>query len=106
MSEKNPHRDGVAAEAKAEELKQPFDIANSAGSEARVEKDNPRLLVDETNPDRTVAALRSILRQTGGLYDRGIPVRLVIDNMQHGVVAHALTPELLVVLTHQICRPY
>jgi hypothetical protein len=66
----------------------------------------PRLLVDPANPDRTVAALRNILRNSGGLYDRGVPVRLAFDQAQRGMVAQVLTPEVLVLLTHSVCRPY
>ena len=44
----------------------------------------PRLLAENTNPDQTVAALRNILAQAGGLYDRGVPVRLAFDQIQGG----------------------
>jgi hypothetical protein len=66
----------------------------------------PRLLVDNCNPDRTVAALRDILADTGGLYDRGVPVRLVFDQIQHGMVAQVMTPDSLVLTAHAVCRPY
>jgi hypothetical protein len=37
----------------------------------------PRLLIENCDPDRTVAALRNILSDAGGLYDRGVrPTRL------------------------------
>ena len=73
---------------------------------ARCIKEKPRLLVDPANPDRTVAALRDILRNSGGLYDRGVPVRLAFDQAQRGMVAQVLTPEVLVLLAHSVCRPY
>ena len=41
----------------------------------------PRLLVDKANPDQTVANLRDILAHAGGLYDRGLPVRLAFDQV-------------------------
>ena len=44
----------------------------------------PRLFVDKSNPDETVAALRDILAQAGRLYDRGVPVRLAFDQVQKG----------------------
>ena len=66
----------------------------------------PRLLVEYTDPDRTVAALRDILSSTGGLYDRGVPVRLAHDQIQHGTVAQVMTPEVLVMTVHSVCRPY
>ena len=53
----------------------------------------PRLLVDYRNPDQTVTALRDILAGAGGLYDRGVPVRLAFDQTQRGTVAQRLTPE-------------
>ena len=66
----------------------------------------PRLLVETTAPDRTVAALRDILVEAGGLYDRGVPVRLAFDQTQKGTVAHLVTPDVLVLLAHRVCRPY
>jgi Bifunctional DNA primase/polymerase, N-terminal len=35
-----------------------------------------RLLVDNSNPDRTVRALQGILGATGEIFDRGVPVRI------------------------------
>lgn len=68
--------------------------------------EKPRLLVDDSNPDRTVAALRDMLANAGELYDRGVPVRLAFDQTQGGVVAQVLGPDLLVMKAHEICRPY
>ena len=62
----------------------------SSGVEQAPEK--PRLLVENCNPDRTVAALRDILAEAGGLYDRGVPVRLAFDQIQKGTVAQMMTP--------------
>ena len=65
----------------------------------------PRLLIENCNPDQTVAALRDILAEVSALYDRGLPVRLAFD--QHrGTVMQAMTPDALVLLAHKICRPY
>ena len=69
-------------------------------------KEKPRLLVDTANPDLTVAALRDILCKSGNLYDRGVPVRLAFDQAQRGMVAQVLTPDVLVLLAHSVCRPY
>jgi hypothetical protein len=66
----------------------------------------PRLLIEDSNPDQTVAALRDILAAAGGLYDRGVPVRLAFDQMQQGTVAQAMTPDGLVLTAHRTCRPY
>jgi hypothetical protein len=43
---------------------------------ATEQTEKPRLLVESCNPDQTVAALRNILAGAGGLFDRGVPVRL------------------------------
>jgi hypothetical protein len=82
----------------AEELYKP------AKSEEQGEK--PRLLVDNCNPDQTVAALRDLLASAGGLYDRGVPVRLAFDQIQRGTVAQIMTPDGLVLTAHTVCRPY
>jgi hypothetical protein len=82
----------------AEEVREP------ATSEQRGYK--PRLLVENCNPDQTVAALRDLLAGAGGLYDRGVPVRLAFDQIQRGTVAQMITPDALVLMAHTICRPY
>ena len=66
----------------------------------------PRLLVDESNPDVTVAALRDLLLASDLLYDRGIPVRLVFDPLLGAMVGHAVSADSLVMLIHSVCRPY
>ena len=67
----------------------------------------PRLLVDPANSDITVEALRDILSGAKNLYDRGAPVRLAIDRTRRsGSTAQALAPDDLVLLAHQIARPY
>lgn len=66
----------------------------------------PRLLVESCNPDQTVAALRDILAEAGGLFERGVPVRLAFDQIQHGTVAQMMTPDALVLRAHTVCRPY
>ena len=63
-------------------------------------------MVENCNPDQTVAALRDILAGAGGLYDRGVPVRLAFDQIQRGTVAQIMTPDALVLMAHTICRPY
>ena len=64
------------------------------------------MLVENWNPDLTVAALRDILAEAGGLYDRGVPVRLAFDQIQKGTVAQVMTPHALVLMAHRVCRPY
>jgi hypothetical protein len=88
----------AAAIDNAEEIQYP------AFATARGQK--PRLLIENCDPDRTVAALRNILSNAGGLYDRGMPVRLAFDQMQGGTVAQMMTPDVLVLMAHAACRPY
>ena len=68
--------------------------------------EKPRLLVERCDPDDSVAALRDILADKGDLYDRGVPVRLVFDQIQQGVVAQVMRPDSLVLRAHQVCRPF
>ena len=80
------------------------EVLEPAASEERGEK--PRLLVESCSPDQTVAALRDHFAGAGGLYDRGVPVRLAFDQIQRGTVAQMMTPDALVLMAHGICRPY
>jgi hypothetical protein len=71
-----------------------------------VQSEKPRLLIENCDPDRTVSALRYILSDAGGLYDRGVPVRLAFDQIQGGTIAQVMTPDVLVLKAHMVCRPY
>ena len=54
-----------------------------------------------------MADLRDILSGAGNLYDRGVPVRLAIDRTgRGGTVAQVLAPDDLLLLAHQVARPY
>jgi hypothetical protein len=88
----------------ADAIKGAEEIRGPLVAEAPAQK--PRLLIEDCNPDRTVAALRDILAAAGGLYDRGVPVRLVFDQIQRGTVAQVMTPDGLVLMAHGVCRPY
>ncbi len=67
----------------------------------------PRLLVDQANPDLTVAALRDILSSAPNLYDRGVPVRLAVDGSgRGGAFAQVMSADDLVLVAHQVCRPF
>src|SRR5262249_25080228 len=68
--------------------------------------ERPRLLIEDCNPDRTVAGLRDILAAAGGFYDRGVAVRLAFDQMQRGTVAQVMTADAMVLMAHGACRPY
>jgi hypothetical protein len=87
----------AAAIDAAEEV---FDQVTEQGS------GKPRLFVDKSNPDETVASLRDILAKAGGLYDRGVPVRLAFDQVQKGMVAQVMTSYGMVLEAHKVCRPW
>jgi len=90
-----------------EAVKAAIDAAEEFVSSTEDEpSEKPRLLVENWNPDLTVAALRDILAGAGDLYDRGVPVRLAFDQIQNGTVAQMLTPHALVLTAHGVCRPY
>jgi len=91
----NPITDAIGA---AEEIVEPHG--------AEVLNGKPRLLMEDSNPDCTVAALRDILARAGQLYDRGVPVRVVHDQVQNGMVAQVMSADGLVMQTHMVCRPY
>jgi hypothetical protein len=95
----NDAKELVAAAIKDAEEMQGAPIGPSQGLK-------PRLLIENCNPDRTVTALRNILAGAGSLYDRGVPVRLAFDQMQGGTVAQVITPDVLVLMAHTVCRPY
>ncbi|MEQ9335159.1 hypothetical protein [Thalassobaculum sp.] len=71
-----------------------------------VDAHKPRLLIEHCDPDRTVKALRDILSNAGGLYDRGVPVRLAVDRLLRAAVAQVVTPDSLVRIAHEVCRPF
>jgi len=65
-----------------------------------------RLLVEHNDPNITVEALRDLLSESGEFFERGVPVRLTNDQVCGGKKAQILSPDLLVMIAHQICRPY
>lgn len=68
--------------------------------------EKPRLLVEGWNPDQAVDAMRDILAGAGVFYDRGVPVRLIMDQMQRGTVAQAMTADGIVLAVHRHARPF
>jgi hypothetical protein len=91
-------------------IAQAVDLAEEVSDAAVdvVDAQKPRLLVDRVNPDRTVAALRGVLARanSANIYERGTPVRLHYDQMQGGHVAQRLNADGIVLVAHQVCRPY
>lgn len=65
----------------------------------------PRLQILRADPDITVAALRDILAQSDEFYDRGVPVRLT-QSKAGGVAIQILSPDVLILLAHKMCRPF
>ncbi|HEY8009348.1 MAG TPA: hypothetical protein VIE66_21810, partial [Methylocella sp.] len=80
--------------------------AATANGGAEIGCGKPRLLVDAVNPDVTVTELRDILAGSGQFYDRGVPVRVIVDPTQRGSVAQRMTPAALVLWAHKLARPY
>ena len=66
----------------------------------------PRLLIEVESPERTVAALRDILAGTNMMFERGVPVRLAFDQLKRGMIVEAMTPDMVILQTHMVCRPY
>jgi hypothetical protein len=66
----------------------------------------PRLLVDVVNPDQTVAQLRDAFARSGQFYDRGVPVRIILDPAQGGAVALRMDSDAIVLAAHKLARPY
>jgi hypothetical protein len=90
-----------------QKIKSPISRASwSSAEHDRPQANKPRLRIEDCNPDRTVAALRDILADAARLYDRGVPVRLVFDQVQRGTVAQVMSPDALILIAHTVCRPY
>jgi hypothetical protein len=70
-----------------------------------IEPSKPPLLVAEADPDQTVAALREVLASDPLVFDRGGAVRLVVDPASGTSTVRPLTPESVILLTHQLSRP-
>lgn len=67
----------------------------------------PRLLIDLANPHTTVATLRDILAARENLlFERGAPARLALNKTDGGMVIQSMTPDLLILEAHKVCRPY
>jgi hypothetical protein len=69
-------------------------------------KVKPRLLIERNDPNITVEALRDLLSDSGKFFERGVPVRLTNDQFCGGNKAQIVSPDLLVMIAHQISRPY
>ena len=85
-------------------LAKPF--CTDSGEALDHDEQKPRLWIEGGHPDRTVGELRDILAQSGRLYDRGTPVRVVHDQNLSGSVAHAMTADSLALEAHFVCQPY
>lgn len=80
--------------------------AEEVGAVPEDPKVKPRLLIERNAPDITVKALRDLLSDSGKFFERGVPVRLTNDQFFGGKKAQIVSPDLLVMIAHQICRPY
>ena len=66
----------------------------------------PKLLIENTDPQRTVAAIRDVIAKHGPLFERGAPVRLVADRQTGSVAARPVSADSLVMMVHDLSRPY
>jgi hypothetical protein len=66
----------------------------------------PEFEVDSAWPDRAVTALRDILSERAELFERGVPVRVAVDQAAGGSVAHELSAESLILEAHFVSRPF
>ena len=87
------------------------DAMAEAGNEAQPESKitagrKPLLFVETSNPDRVVAELRDLLAAGGCFFERGVPAVLALDKSLGGLVAHEVTPELVILKAHELCRPW
>jgi hypothetical protein len=64
------------------------------------------LKIDKNHPETTVVALRDILADSGRIYERGVPVRVVFDEEVNGSAIHRLDPNSLALEAHFACQPY
>jgi len=69
-------------------------------------REKPRLKIERSHPERTVADLRDIFAASGRLYDRGTPVRVAFDQILAGSTAHDLSADSLILEAHFACQPY
>ena len=67
--------------------------------------DKPDLIVDSGDLPATARALRDFLAQSGCLFDRGVPVKVVPSPDGSVPTAIRLTPNRVVVEAHRVCRP-
>ena len=65
----------------------------------------PNLIVDSGDLPATARALCDFLAQSGRLFDRGVPVKIVASPDSRVPTAIRLTPNRVVFEAHRICRP-
>lgn len=65
----------------------------------------PDLVVHRDDLPATASALRDLFAKTGGIFDRGMPIRLVEPADGRPPAAVPLTVNSVVVEAHRICRP-
>ena len=66
----------------------------------------PQLEIVKADPDQTTARVRDLLAGAGCFFERGVPVQLASDKSLGGLVAHVVTPEIVILETHERSRPF
>jgi hypothetical protein len=69
-------------------------------------KTDDDFLVDEVNPHHTLERMRKKLADHPAVYRRAGKLVTIREGESGGSVAHEITPDALVVLIHEIARPY
>ncbi len=65
----------------------------------------PTLLIENADPQRTVAAMRDILADRSPLLERAVPVRIVKDRQSGMISARPMTANAIVMIVHELARP-
>jgi len=76
-----------------------------AGSDGNGARAKPVLLIDPGELPTVAEKLRDVLVKSGTLFDRGVPVRIIMPPDGGLPVATTLTNHSVVRLAHQFCRP-
>ena len=100
----SPTNCSVAQKIVADTIESAEEFADAANAPANRMK--PRLFIEDSSPERSIAALRDILACDDELFDRGVPVKLIRPSGQNGFMAHVLSPDGLVLKVHMIARPF
>ena len=81
------------------------EFACEASTVDRTANGKPTLLIENADPQRTVAAMREILADSSPLLERAVPVRIVKDRQSGMISARPVTANAIVLMVHELARP-